>query len=102
MTEITFIEDFTHIYKELLQGGITPENIRYTHAELRCLFEQYFHENETVQIKATEKALADMKVSVSGVFKELADMINMPFGEYEEMECEYDEEYQGINDTANA
>jgi len=101
MTEITFIEDFTHIYKELLQGGITPENISHTQAELRCLFEQYFYESETVQIKATEKALADMKITVDGVFSELNEMINMPFGEYE-MECKHDEEYQGINDTANA
>jgi len=98
MTEITFIEDFTHIYKTLLQDGITPENIRYAQAELRCLFEQYFYENEEIEIKATEKALADMKISIEGVFKELTDMINMPFGEYE-TECDCDD-FQGINDTA--
>jgi len=100
MTEISFLEDFTHIYKTLLQGGITLENICFTKSELTYLFEQYFHENEEIEIKATEKALADMKITVEGVFKELTAMINMPFGEYE-MECDYDD-VQGIDDTAHA
>ena len=100
MTEITFIEDFTHIYKTLLQGGITPENICFTKSELTYLFEQYFNEHEEVEIKATKKALDDMQLSIEGVFSELTDMINMPFGEYEmERACD---DFQGTNDTANA
>jgi len=46
MTEITFIEDFTKIYQELLQGGLTRENISYAGTELRYLFEQYHYEYE--------------------------------------------------------
>jgi len=102
MTEITFLEDFTRIYKTLLQGGITPENICFAQTELTYLFEQYFHESLEVEIKATEKALADMKISIDGVIKELTDMMNMPVGGEYVMECECDEECQGINDTANA
>jgi len=100
MTEITFIEDFTHIYKTLLQDGITMGNIRFVRAELTCLFEQYFYENEEVEIKATEKALADMQISIKGICKELISQLNEPFGEYES-EGETDE-VQGINYPNNA
>ena len=100
MTEITFIEDFTHIYKTLLQGGITPENICFAQTELTYIFEQYFYENEEIEIKATEKALADMKVSIDDVFEELADMMNMPIGD-DEMECDCDD-FQGMAYPTNA
>ena len=95
MTEITFIEDFTHIYKTLLQGGITQENIYFAHAELTHLFEQYHQENEEM-FKETDKMLAKWKSSNDRMTKEIADIISLPI-ELCESEVGADETIQGID-----
>jgi len=91
MTEITFIEDFTHIYKTLLQGGITQENIYFAQAELTYLFKQYHQENEEM-FKETDKMLAKWKSSN----ERMTDIISFSI-EPCESEVEADGTIQGID-----